>query len=374
MSATTGGPIGAPLGGPSPVARGRRYLPGRVRAAGAIGCCVVAAGAVAWAVWPRPAAERNSVAGSAQVWNMGMTLPERAPVVIAPPLPPAKVDAAPALQTPAAVPLGSPVRVMSVWQDTAAAQQAEQAAAARAVQSRAPKPVAGAGGTNPDLATPGPASEYAQRMQATKFADTAPIPPRFHVQYTIKKGTVFPCTPAAPISSQLPGPVQCTVGQDVFSMDGTTILLPRGTQVNGTIERGLSTGDERLFLIWTDALTPRPDLLAIPLDSPGADEMGQVGAPGDINDHLWKRIKTALLLSAVDIAGSAVTAAAQSGRGNTNLNLGSIGGTAQSMGQMAFGHDLNIPATLYRGPGQPLTVYVNKYIDLHLYYSNRVVR
>ena len=54
-----------------------------------------------------------------------------------------------------------------------------------------------------------------------------------------------------------------------------------------------------MFLVWTDALTPRPDLLAIPLDSPAADELGQTGVPGDVNDHLWKRIKTALLLSAV---------------------------------------------------------------------------
>jgi type IV secretion system protein VirB10 len=256
---------------------------------------------------------------------------------------------------------------MGFWEDTSAIQAAEQAAAAARTASRgtATRP-------NPDVATPTPGnSEYAQRMQTTRFADTVPIPPRFHVQYTIKKGTVFPCTPASPISSALPGPVQCTVDQDVWSMDGTTILLPRGTQVNGTVERGLTTGEERLFLVWTDALTPRPDLLAIPLDSPGADELGLTGAPGDVNDHLWRRIKAALLLSAVDILGSTATALAQSGHGNTNIGIGNVSGTASSLGQMAFAHDLNIPPTLYRGPGQPLTVYVNHYIDLFRFYENR---
>jgi type IV secretion system protein VirB10 len=211
-------------------------------------------------------------------------------------------------------------------------------------------------------------------MQTTRFADAAPVPHRFHVQYTIKKGTIFPCTPAQPISSSLPGPVRCTADQDVWSMDGTTILLPRGTQVNGTVERGLTSGEERLFLVWTDALTPRPDLLAIPLDSPAADEMGQTGAPGDVNDHLWKRIKTALLLSAVEFAGQAGTAAIQRGTagGNTYLNFNGMSGTANSLAQMAFGRDLNIPPTLYRGPGQPLTVYVNHYIDLYRFYQNRV--
>ena len=43
----------------------------------------------------------------------------------------------------------------------------------------------------------------------------------------------------------------------------------------------------------TDALTPRPDARHS-LDGPAADEMGQTGAPCDVNDHPWKRIKTAL--------------------------------------------------------------------------------
>lgn len=264
--------------------------------------------------------------------------------------------------------VAAPVARMGFWEDKAAIQQAAAAQAAA-------RPAAGTGGaagrSDPDVATPGPGSDYAQRMQTTKFADAAPVPHRFHVRYTIKKGTVFPCTPSQPISSALPGPVQCTVDDNVWSMDGSTILLPRGTHVNGTVERGLANGEERLFLVWTDALTPRPDLLAIPLDSPAADEMGQTGAPGDVNDHLWKRIKTALLLSAVDITGSAVSGLAQRGNGNTNLNLGGIGGQANTLGQMAFGRDLNIPSTLYRGPGQPLSVYVNHYVDLHLFYANR---
>ena len=54
------------------------------------------------------------------------------------------------------------------------------------------------------------------------------------------------------------------------------------------------------------------------------------------------------------------------------LNFNGMSGTANSLAQMAFGRDLNIPPTLYRGPGQPLTVYVNHYIDLYRFYQNRV--
>ena len=359
------------LHGPSPVARGRTYLPGRVRAAGAAGCCgLVLAGAI-WVVWPQRGRDPDGTATASAAWSMGQSLPERPLRAMPPPPEPVVVAANPPLQAaPVLSPVVAPARLplMGFWEDQAVVQQIAQQNASRT----ASPPGRTTTRSDPDVAAPGPASEYAQRMQTTRFADTAPEPHKFHVSYTIKKGTIFPCTPAQPISSTLPGPVRCTVDQDVWSMDGTTILLPRGTQVNGTVERGLTTGEERLFLVWTDALTPRPDLLAIPLDSPASDELGQTGVPGDVDDHLWKRIKAALLLSAVDLVSNGATAALQQGSNNTYLNLGGLGGTSRSLGQMAFGRDINIPPTLYRGPGQPLTVYVNHYIDLYRFYQNRV--
>lgn len=358
--------------GPSPVGRGRTYLPGRVRAAAAVGCCLLAVGGMTWVLWPRTPREPAAPTVTLSGWGMGQPLPDKpfrttpvpapAPVVFQSPNrapPPASRVVAPA-----------PTAVMGFWEDASAAQQGAQQAAARAQEATRGTGRGRGTGDDPDVATPTPGSDYSQRMQTTHFADAAPLPHRFHVQYTIKKGTVFPCTPSQPISSSLPGPVKCTTDQNVFSMDGNTILLPRGTEVNGTIEHGLGTGEERLFLVWTDALTPKPDLLPIPLDAPAADEMGQSGVPGDINDHLWKKIKAALAVSSIDIATSAATGLAQRGNGNTNLNFGGVGSQAQSLGQMALQHDINIPSTLYRGPGQPLTVYIPKYIDLYKFYRN----
>jgi type IV secretion system protein VirB10 len=357
--------------GVSPVARGRTWLPGRVRASIAAAGCAAIAGGLAWAVWPgsAPGPDRTSTTGGE--WNMGQALPEHPLVVAAsPPAAPAPTPAAASTvpaPSPTAVP--APPQTLGFWEDTNGARDLAGQARSRTAAS----PGGGAAtGADPDVAVPGTGGEYAQRMRTTSFADAAPVPRPFHVHYTIKKGTIFPCTPAQPISSSLPGPVRCTADQDVWSMDGTTILLPRGTQVNGTVEHGLATGEERLFLVWTDALTPRPDLLPIPLDSPAADELGQTGAPGDVDDHLWKRIKTALLLSAVEFVGNAGTAALEQGRSNVYLNAGGVANSGNTLAQMAFGRDLNIPPTLYRGPGQPLTVYVNHYIDLYRFYQDRV--
>ncbi len=355
--------------GLSPVARGRTALPGKVRAAGVLGCCALAVGGLTWAAWPRQAREPQQATADVR-FSMGAEMPDRPmrlaaqePVVPAPSTtPPPSGERVPA---PSSVPVVPRIAALGFWEDAQAMQQVQQQR--EAVRAAAFAPSAAA---DPNVATPGGGSEYAQRMQTTTFANSTPTPPRFHVHYTIKKGTTFPCTPSQPISSALPGPVQCSVDQNVWSMDGSTILLPRGTQVNGSVERGLGNGEQRLFLVWTDALTPLPDLQAIPLDAPAADALGQTGVPGDVNAHLWKRIQSALLLSLIDIGGNAVTAAAQRGNGNTNLNLGGLSGQATSLGQIALGRDISIPPTLYRGPGQPLTVYVNKYIDLVKYYQN----
>jgi type IV secretion system protein VirB10 len=371
MSGEVTGPYGA-----SPVARGRAYLPGRVRASIAVAGCAAIAGCLAWAVWPGSARGPDRTATTGGEWSMGQALPEYPLVAAAPPAAPPAAPAstptaAPTVPAPQATAVPAPPQTLGFWEDTNGARElARQAGAGTAATS----PGGGAAGSaaDPDGAAPGAGGDYAQRMRTTSFAGAAPVPRPFHVHYTIKKGTIFPCTPAQPISSSLPGPVRCTADQDVWSMDGTTILLPRGTQVNGTVERGLATGEERLFLVWTDALTPRPDLLPIPLDSPASDERGQTGAPGDVDDHLWKRIKTALLLSAVEFAGNAGTAALEQGRSNVYLNAGGVANTGNTLAQMAFGRDLNIPPTLYRGPGQPLAVYVNHYIDLYRFYQDRV--
>lgn len=361
--------------GPSPVARGRSYLPGTVRAAGAIACALAAAGGLTWVLMPRAPRDDAPSVQSRVAWSIGQEMPDPPRAAPAPepaamrPIPPPPVPAPAAAPPPAAVALAPPLHLMGVWDDTAAIQEGAQRAVARQ-QAQAQGQAAPRGAGDPDVATPG-GSEYAQRMQTTHFADTAPVPHNLHVHYTIKKGQSFGCTPAGAISTSLPGPVECTVDENVWSMDGTTILLPRGTQVNGTIERGLTTGEDRAFLVWTDALTPAPDLKAIPLDAPAADELGLPGVPGDVNDHLWRKIKAALLVSLIETGSNVATGLAQRGNGNTNLNFGGIGGQSTSLASQALGHDLNIPPTLYRGPGQPLIVKVNKYIDLYKFYENR---
>lgn len=356
----------------SPVARGRTYLPGKVRAAAAAGCCLLTVAGLAWIVWPHERAERSG-SGNNGSWSMGQAFPDRPiiPAVARVPEPPKQADPVPTRVEAVPVPIPAATRVMGFWQDDQAAQQAAQRAAQHATGHTGGD---GSVGFENGVATPSPGggSEYAQRMQTTQFGDTTPTPPRFHVQYTIAEGTSFPCTVREPISSTLPGGLKCTVDENVWSMDGGTILLPLGTQVALQIERGLTNGEERLWINAKRAQTPKPDQQVIPIESPVSDELGQSGVPGDVNTHFGKRLLGAAAFSLLDIATSAISGAAGGGHGNTNINLGSVGSQAQSLGAMEFQRNANIPPVLFRAQGMTVTIKTSHYIDLVHYYRNVV--
>ena len=76
MSGEVTGPYGV-----SPVARGRTWLPGRVRASVAAAGCAAIMGSLVWALWPGSARGPDRTAASGSEWNMGRALPELSLVV-----------------------------------------------------------------------------------------------------------------------------------------------------------------------------------------------------------------------------------------------------------------------------------------------------
>lgn len=223
----------------------------------------------------------------------------------------------------------------------------------------------GAGDTVARVGPPQPENAYAQRLHGTATPD-AVASVMGHPEWIVPKGTVFHCLPQQPLDTQLPGPVKCLVTDEVWSADGTNLLIERGSTVNGEMQRGLDLGQDRAFILWTDLLTTH--FVTVTLDSPAADDLGQIGAPGTLNEHLWAKIKAAVLLTAVQTASNVATNAVQA-QGTTSLSVGSYG---PSLAEEALAHDLNIPTTLYRNQAQPLTVYVNRNLDFSRAYRDEI--
>jgi type IV secretion system protein VirB10 len=109
--------------------------------------------------------------------------------------------------------------------------------------------------------------------------------------------------------------------------------------------------------------------VVVPLDSPGADELGRSGLPGEVNRHFWERFGAALLVSVID---GAVETAAQSSRNG--------GGTviidpAASQGVLTeiLKSTVNIPPTVVKQNGDRIQVLVARDLDFRSVYELKSV-
>jgi type IV secretion system protein VirB10 len=114
----------------------------------------------------------------------------------------------------------------------------------------------------------------------------------------LPKGAFIDCTLETAIDSTLPGMTTCVMATDVFGVDGKVVLMERGTKLIGETRGQVQQGQARVFVLWTEARTPAG--VVVPLASPGADELGRSGLPGEVNRHFWERFGAAMLISIVD--------------------------------------------------------------------------
>ena len=189
-------------------------------------------------------------------------------------------------------------------------------------------------------------------------ADARVIP---HPDYTIAAGTIIPCTLQTAIDSGLPGFVKCVLPQAVRSMTGRVTLLDRGTQVLGEIRAGLTLGEERLFILWMRAVTPKN--VVISLASPAADSLGRAGVSGAVDNHFWQRFGAAIMLTVVGGSLQAGANAVQNGQGNTYFEF--FAPNTNQIANTALEATINIPPTLRKNQGDNVSIFVAR--DLNFY-------
>ena len=90
----------------------------------------------------------------------------------------------------------------------------------------------------------------------------------------------------------------CITATDTFGADGKVVLLERGTKLVGETRGAGAQGQARVFVLWTEARTPTG--VVVPLASPGTDELGRSGLPGEVHRHFWQRFGAAMLISVID--------------------------------------------------------------------------
>jgi type IV secretion system protein VirB10 len=162
---------------------------------------------------------------------------------------------------------------------------------------------------------------------------------------TVVQGTLIPAVLETSIHSDLPGFARAVVSQDVRSFDGTKILVPRSSRLIGEYKGGVSSGQKRIYLMWTRLV--RPDGVSIALASPAVDSEGQAGIGGKVNDHFLQRFGSAILLS---LLGSASAL----GTGGATIVMS---GGGQSAASVAAQHDGQRSPTIRVMQGEPIRVF-----------------
>lgn len=177
-------------------------------------------------------------------------------------------------------------------------------------------------------------------------------------RFLITAGALLPCVLQTALDSATPGYVSCLLPRDVYSDDGSVVLLERGTRVLGEHRSSLERGRGRLFVLWTRAVTPGG--VAVTLASPAADGLGRAGFDGRIESHFWERFGGALLLSIVD---EATTAAAEAGVERSTAR------SSSDAAAIALQDSVGIPPTLRKAHGAEVSIFVARDLDFRDVYQ-----
>jgi type IV secretion system protein VirB10 len=182
-------------------------------------------------------------------------------------------------------------------------------------------------------------------------------------RFLLPKGAFIDCTLETAIDSTLPGMTTCVTAADTFGADGSVVLLERGTKLVGETRGQVQQGQARVFVVWTQARTPAG--VSVPLDSPGTDELGRAGLPGQVERHFWQRFGAAMLVSLVD-------GAVQAGVQSSSRSSGTIvyaPATSQNVLTEVLKDTLQIPPTVSKRNGDRIEVLVARDVDFRPVYE-----
>lgn len=172
----------------------------------------------------------------------------------------------------------------------------------------------------------------------------------------VPQGAVVGAVMETALNSDLPGFARAIVQRNVYSFDGSAVLIPAGSRVIGQYKSGVAQGASRVFILWTRLI--RPDGVSIELGSPATDELGRGGVSGKVNRHFLQRFGGAILTS---VLSGGITAAAASLSGGSTIVVGSASQASSLASQAAQTTD--IPPTITTRQGAPVRIFVARDLD-----------
>jgi type IV secretion system protein VirB10 len=210
----------------------------------------------------------------------------------------------------------------------------------------------------------GKGSAIDQSLQPSKLQPMqASFRPNRH--YLLSRNTMIRCGQSTAIRTDRPGLIGCPIAQDVWSDDGTTLLVRKGAMAKGEQRDAVIQGQGVIGAIWDEI---DDGDVHIPLNSPATDPLGAAGIPAYVDEHFWQRFKGALMVSLIGDFGQALANKA-TGSGQ-QITFSNSSNATQDVAAETLRNTINIPPTAYSNQGSVINIFVARDIDLTGVYEN----
>jgi len=183
---------------------------------------------------------------------------------------------------------------------------------------------------------------------------------RADLRFLLRRGAIIPCAQKTRIDTTYPGLVTCQITKDVYSSNGSVLLIERGSEAFGEQRSALTQGQARIFVVWTRIETPSG--VVADINSPAADNLGASGINAYVDDHFAKRFGGAIMLSLIGDLGQAL-GNKSSGSNTSQINFSNTTSASHDMAAKALENTINIPPTAYSNHGSIINIFVARDFD-----------
>jgi type IV secretion system protein VirB10 len=214
----------------------------------------------------------------------------------------------------------------------------------------------------------------------------------------IAQGTLIRGFLETAINTDLPGMVRAVVREDVYSLDGRRVLIPKGSRLVGEYNSSVSRGQSRVFIVWSRLI--RSDGVSADIASPGADRLGRAGISGKVDRHFAARFGSAIMLSLLGggaeylaalgdtssassqtitttnpVTGEVTTITLEPGKTEAEARKIAAERASSTLNEIAtetFKETTKIPPTIHVAQGEPIIVFLRRDLDFSNLYADPV--
>ena len=181
----------------------------------------------------------------------------------------------------------------------------------------------------------------------------------------LTRGTTIPCVLVTKIVTDHAGLTKCQATKNVWSADGKTVLIERGSIFLGEQTAAMLQGQARVAVRWTQMETPKGVLVDI--DSPSVGKLGAAGNAAWVNTHFWKRFGGSIMISLIGDISNGVSK--RIGKSHSDFTLEESADNLDDMATEALKNSINIPPTGTINQGSLLNIMVARDIDFRSVYE-----